>query len=46
MPPEYKKLDSGEEFLVAAEDVGENEVLLVFMSSFGERVLKKSSTWL
>ena len=46
MPPEYKKLDSGEDFLVAAEDVGENEVLLVFMSSFGERVLRKSSTWL
>ena len=46
MPAEYKKLDSGEDFLLAAEDVGENEALLVYMSSFGERVLSKSSTWL
>ena len=46
MPDKYKKLDSGEDFLLAAEDVGDNEVLLIYMSSFGERILKGSPLWL
>ena len=45
MPEKYCKLDSGEEFLVAAEEVGEGEVVLVFLSDFGARVMSKSPVW-
>ena len=41
MPDKYRNLDSGERFLVAAEDVGEEEILLVFMSNFGAGILNR-----
>ena len=35
----YRKLDSGGDFLIGNEDLGDRQVLLVFMSDFGKRVL-------
>ena len=42
----YRKLDSGADFLIGNEDLGDGQVLLVFMSDFGKRVLEKSSVWM
>ena len=46
MSDKYRNLDSGERFLLSAEKLtGDEDVALVFMSSFGKRVLETSSVW-
>lgn len=44
LPTTYKTLDSGEEFLLAADEM-DGGVALIFMSDFGRRILAHSEQW-
>ena len=46
LPDDYTKLDSGENFLVSAANLSEeDDVALIFMSDFGKRILESSEDW-
>ena len=44
LPTLYKTLDSGEEFLLSANEV-DGGVALIFLSDFGRRILAHSEQW-
>ena len=44
LPAQYQTLDSGEQFLLSAEEVS-GGVALIFMSQFGRRILAESDVW-
>ena len=46
MNDKYRKLDSGENFLFSAKNLSvDNEVALVYLSSFGKRILETCNSW-
>ena len=46
MADKYRNLDTGERFLVSAEQLtNDGGVALVYMSDFGRRILSKSTDW-